>query len=307
MLTNEFGLPQPFVDAATSHHEYKPNRYSVTELLGGTCEAVLKRRHQGEGEEDVADRVWAIFGTAVHKVLQEAEASQDQIQENWLCVEIDGLCPKYELSGIFDLYDDSTGTVTDYKTCSVWKLQVGDFEDWRRQTLMYCWLLRRAGFDASNGEVVAIMRDHNMRKAKTERDYPKHPVMRVEWHFTDDDIRSIEEHIYGWFHAVHEQGYRADEELWPCSPDQRWHKPDKWAVMQTGKKRAIRLFEDEEQAGEYMDQLIEKNGARYHMEFRQGEDTRCQSYCSVAQFCPYGRKFFQDSENSQTPSADSVL
>jgi hypothetical protein len=106
---------------------------------------------------------------------------------------------------------------------------------------------------------------------------------------------------------VHEQGYRADEELWPCGPGQRWHKPDKWAVMQTGKKRAIRLFEDEEQAVEYMDQLIEKNGARYHMEFRQGEDTRCQSYCSVAQFCPYGRKFFQDSENSQTPSADSVL
>jgi len=57
MLTNELGLPQPFVDAASDSHEYKPNRYSVTEVLGGTCEAVLKRRHHGEQDEDVADRV----------------------------------------------------------------------------------------------------------------------------------------------------------------------------------------------------------------------------------------------------------
>jgi len=57
MLTNSMGLPQPFVDAATSSHKYTPKRYSVSDVLGGTCEAVLKRRHAGEGEEDVADRV----------------------------------------------------------------------------------------------------------------------------------------------------------------------------------------------------------------------------------------------------------
>jgi hypothetical protein len=55
MLTNSLNLPQPFVDAATSNHKYKSDRYSVTEVLGGTCEAILKRRHQGEGDEDVAD------------------------------------------------------------------------------------------------------------------------------------------------------------------------------------------------------------------------------------------------------------
>lgn len=58
MLTNTYDLPQPFVDAATSDHKYKPNRYSVTEVLGGTCEAILKRRHAGEAEEDVSDRLY---------------------------------------------------------------------------------------------------------------------------------------------------------------------------------------------------------------------------------------------------------
>lgn len=296
MITNELNLPQPFVDAATSHHEYKPNRYSVTEVLGGTCEAVLKRRHAGEGEEDVADSVWRIFGTAVHKVLQEAEATESQLQENWLSVEIEGLFPKYELSGVFDLYDDSTGTVTDYKTCSVWKLQVGDFDDWRRQTLMYCWMLQQAGFDAWNGEVVAIMRDHSVRKAKTERDYPKHPVMRISWHFSDKDMREIEERIYDWFHFAHMQEYRPDDELEPCSPEGRWHKPDKWAVKKKGRKTAVRVYESEKDARIRAMEENKKADSNdlYYVEFREGEDTRCQSYCSVAQFCPYGRKFFQE-------------
>lgn len=306
MLTNRLNLPQPFVDAATSDHEYKPHRYSVTEVLGGTCEAILKRRHQGESEEDVADSVWRIFGTAVHKVLQEAEATETQLQENWISVPIEGT--PYELSGIFDLYDDSTGTVTDYKTCSVWKTQVGDFEDWRRQTLLYCWMLRRLGFDAHRGEIVAIMRDHNMRKAKTEKDYPQHPVLKVGWDFSDDDLRCAESKLFEWFDMLtHQLNWQATGEgLMPCRPEQRWHKPDKWAVMKDGRKRAVRVFESEEEAVALLNSLKE-NDKGHHMEFREGEDTRCQSYCSVAQFCPYGRKFFQDSENSQPTSGDSVL
>ena len=55
ILTNKLNLPQPFVDAATNDHEYTEGRYSVTELLGGTCEAILKRRHSDELTDDVAD------------------------------------------------------------------------------------------------------------------------------------------------------------------------------------------------------------------------------------------------------------
>ena len=294
MITNKMNLPQPFVDAATSHHRYKPNRYSVTEILGGTCEAVLKRRHAGEGDEDVSDRLWAILGTAVHKVLESAHSAPEQHQEQWLCLPIDNDGERYELSGIFDLYDESTGTVTDWKVTSVWQVTFGDFEKWRGQLLAYCWMLRQKGHDAHRGQIVAMLRDHSQRKARTERDYPQHPVFVKEWDFTDDDFKDVERLIADWFLEVAFQERLPDDELEPCNPESRWHKPDKWAVVQVGKKRAIRLLDSEELASEYMDKLIDKNGARYHMEFRQGEDTRCQSYCSVAQFCPYGRKLFQE-------------
>ena len=294
ILTNNLNLPQPFVDAATSDHEYKPYRYSVTEVLGGTCEAVLKRRHQGEQEEDVADRVWAIFGTAVHKVLQEAEATDTQLQENWLSVPIKGT--KYELSGIFDLYDDSTKTVTDWKTCATWKVIFGDFEDWRKQTLMYCWMLRQLDIDARRGEIVAIMRDHNMRKAKTEKDYPKHPVYRIGWDFTDEDFESIENEVWHWFSEVSHEETVDDDYLEPCSPEQRWHKSVKWAVKKKGRKTAVRVYESEKDARVRAMEENKKADSNdlYYVEFREGEDTRCQSYCLVAQFCPYGRKIFQE-------------
>lgn len=291
--TNELNLPQPFVDAVKSRHVYKPKRYSVTEVLSGTCEAILKRRHDSEITDDVSQRIWALFGTAVHKVLEMAQATDTQLQEQWFSVPVGEL--GYELSGIFDLYDDSTGTVTDWKTTSCWTVIFGDFEKWRKQTLAYCWMLRKYGFDAHRGKVVALLRDHNMRKAKTEKGYPPHPVFTIEWEFTEKDFKEIESDILWWFSEVAHEETVEDDYLEPCSPEQRWHKPDKWAVMQVGKKRAIRLLDSEDQAVEYMDQLIEKNGARYEMEHREGEDTRCESYCSVAQFCPYGRKFFQES------------
>lgn len=284
--TNELGLPQPFVEAVKSNHRYTPKRYSVTDVLGGTCEAVLKRRHDSDITEDVSQRIWALFGTAVHKVLQEAEATDTQLQENWMSVPIMGT--KYELSGIFDLYDDSTKTVTDWKTCATWKVIFGDFEDWRKQTLMYCWMLRQIDIDARRGEIVAIMRDHNMRKAKTEKDYPKHPVYRIGWDFTEEDFKAIESDIFAWFGEVWHQEITDDDELEPCSSDARWHKPDKWAVMKDGRKRAVRVFESEEEAVELLNRLKESDQG-HHMEYRQGEDTKCDSYCSVSDFCPFAR------------------
>jgi hypothetical protein len=319
-ITNRLNLPEPFVAAATSDHEYAEGRYSVTDLLGGTCEAILKRRHADEIEDDVADRVWAIFGSAVHHILQDAQEAPEQLKENWLCVPIDitidGNCDhdgkptepykvtrRYELSGIFDLYDDATGTVTDYKTASVWKVQMGDFDDWRKQALMYCWLLQQIGFDAWTGRIVALLKDHSIRKSRTEKGYPKHPVVTLEWRFSNADIEQIEDEIYRWFVIVAAQSNLADDDLTPCDEQQRWHKPDKWAVMKAGRKRALRVYES---AAEAQSRAYKENGnswdGPYHVEFREGEDTKCESYCSVAEFCPYVRRMREAAAAADAPT-----
>lgn len=293
--TNELGLPQPFVEAAKSEHTYKPNRYSVTEVLGGTCEAVLKRRHQSEVTEDVSSMLWAILGTAVHKVLETAQSGPEQHQEQWICVPVtvptaDGR-KTYQLSGIFDLFDESTGTVTDWKVTSTWTVTFGDFENWRKQVLAYCWMLRQRGYDAHRGQIVAMLRDHSMRKATTERDYPRHPVFVKEWEFTVDDFSQIEEEITRWFKAVSIAEKVPDEQLDVCNPDKRWHKPDKWAVKKKGRKTAVRVYESEKDARVRAMEENKKADSNdlYYVEFREGEDSKCDSYCPVSDFCPFAR------------------
>ena len=72
-ITNKLNLPQPFVDAVTREYQYKDKQYSVTAILKDVREILLTRRHNDEIEQDVADMIWLIFGTAVHKVLEDSK------------------------------------------------------------------------------------------------------------------------------------------------------------------------------------------------------------------------------------------
>lgn len=284
ILTNKLNLPQPFVSAAQSDYAYTERRYSVTAVMKGVRQAILERRHADEITTDVADMVWAIFGTAVHRILQDAEETSDQIKENWLAVD---MANGYQLSGIFDLYDDFTGTVTDYKTCSEWKVIYRDYEDWRKQTLIYCWMLRRIGFNARRGEIVAIIKDHNMRKAETERDYPKHPVQRIGWDFTEEDFEGIGYWLNAQFMAIAAAEQLPDDKLPMCTEEERWHKPDKWAVVKGQNKRATRVFESQEEADALCAELTESTGKPHRVDFRPGEDSKCKAYCSACEFCSH--------------------
>ena len=283
MITNKLNLPQPFVDAATNDHKYKPHRYSVTEVLGGTCEAILKRRHVGEGEEDVASRVWAILGSAAHKILQEAKGTDYQLQEQWFKVNVGD----YELSGIFDLYDAVKKTVTDWKVTGTIKWQKQEFDDYRMQVLIYCWMLRQKGYEADNGEVIMILRDWSKSKARFDKEYPQLQVQKVSWKFTDNDFEEVKQYIFNWFANVAEQEKLRDSDLTPCSPKNRWHRDDKWAVVKDGVKRATRVLDNPNEAAVMCDRLSEKTGKPYHVEYRKGEDVKCEMYCSVAFACPF--------------------
>lgn len=285
-ITNVLNLPKPFVDAVTDDYTYKDKRYSVTSLLKGTCEAILQRRHQGEIEEDVADKIWLIFGKAVHSILENAEETPEQLKENWVGVDLDN---GYTISGIFDLYDDKTGTVTDYKTASVWKEIYGEWDDYRKQTLIYCWMLRKIGFDAKRGQIVAMLKDHSKSKAKFDKNYPKYPVVVKDFEFTEDEFVEIEKWINDKFREIAWYEELEDDQLEPCTPEERWAKPDKWAVMKKGRKSAVKLYENTSEAAERVriENENAKSGEPFYVEYRPGVDSKCEEYCSVKEFCPY--------------------
>lgn len=287
-ITNVLGLPQPFVDACTSDYTYTPKRYSVTQVLKGTKEAILERRHSGELEGDVADRVWAIFGSAVHRILQDAQETDTQLKENWVSAELPN---GYTLSGIFDLYDDSTGTVTDYKTASVWKAVKGEWGDYKCQTLCYCWILQQMGFNAHRGQIVALLKDHSKSKARFDKTYPQHPVVTVEWDFDDFDLMNAGVWLQAKFEELERYEQVPDDDIPPCHPAERWHQEDKWAVMKKGRKRAIKLYTDRLEADIHavMDPDL-------YVEERPGGDAKCEGYCSAAPFCSYWKEKYGKDE-----------
>ncbi len=283
-VTNSLGLPAPFVAAAESDHSYSPGRYSVTSLLKGAREAVLLRRHDDEIEQDVADMVWAVFGSAVHSILEGAQETDSQLKENYLVVDMPG---GYQLSGIFDLYDDATGTVTDYKTASVWKSMVGDTGDWRRQVLCYCWMLRQIGLNARRGEIVAMLKDWSQRDAETKAGYPPHPVAKVSWDFSEADVAECGRWIESRFAAIAEAESLPDADIPLCKPDERWSRGECWAVRREGLKRAAKLHDTEGAALEDAQARAEKEGKRYVVDHRPGEDSKCLRYCAARAFCAH--------------------
>lgn len=283
-ITNKLNLPQPFVSAIESDHKYTPKRYSVTDMLKGVREVILRRRHDDEIEEDVSDSIWLIFGIAVHSILENAQETDSQLKENKIVIPFEN---GYELSGIFDLYDDETGTVTDYKTASVWKVMFNDWSDYRTQTLIYCWMLQQLGFEAWNGEIVALLKDHSKTKAKTDYSYPNIPVYRIGWNFTDQDLVGIESALKSKLKELEKAEQLGDHELPICTPQERFLKDEKWAVMKKGVKKAKRLFDSESAAEEHAALLNDTEKGDFFVEHRPGRNVKCLDYCSAAEFCDF--------------------
>jgi len=284
-ITNHLNLPQPFVSAVESEYVPTPQQYSVTTVLNPSRYVILSRRHNSEVEQDVADMIWLLFGTAFHSILENSRAEEEQLQEQYLKQDL-GMFDKelegYKLSGKADLLDTKTNTMIDYKTTSVYKVMFGDYEDWRKQLLMYAWLFRQQGYKVNKGQIVALMKDHSKSKAKFDRTYPQYPVKVIDFEFDDQDFVDIEKEIIDKFKELKRCEQLKDNELPMCSMEERWNDGNKYAVKKKGNKRAERVFDTKEQAEEYM-----KDKKGYEIEERLGEDRRCMEYCSSCIYCPY--------------------
>lgn len=288
IITNKFNLPKPFVDAVTSEYTPTPNRYSVTTLLKGVKEIILSRRYHGQVEQDVSDMIWLIFGNAVHGVLESANEADDELKETFVEYTFKDL--GMTISGKQDLYSESEKMVTDYKTASVNKVLFNDWEDYRKQVLMYCYIFRKLGFEAENGQIVAVLKDWSTTKAKREHNYPPHPIHIEKWHFTDEDFDWCDKFITDKLQQIKAMEKLPDSLIPPCTEEERWHRPDTFAVMKKGNKRAVRVFDTLDEAQEYIidkrkDDI--KEGNKLSIEKRVGEDVKCCNYCNYCKWCSY--------------------
>lgn len=285
-ITNNQNLPSPFLRMAEEEYEYKPKRYSVTTLLKPVREILLKRRYNDELEQDVSDMVFSIYGKLVHALFEKYSEGENEFAEEKLSYTLEN---GYTVSGVIDLYDMCKAEVVDYKTASVWKAVYEDYGDWEKQGLMYAWLLRKNGLPCEKVVFYAILKDWSKTKAKTDANYPKLPIVKVEF-----DIGGLDE-IDGYIRAkIDEIIYyedKPDDELTLCSLEDRWNDGDKYAVMKNGRKTALRVLDSADEAEKWKSD----NGGDY-IDVRKGTDKKCVDYCLCCTKCEYWKRTYSNAE-----------
>lgn len=323
-LTNKHNLPEPVVDAVKNDTYNKGKAgYSVTELISPPRIRVLREQHWEELEEDVVDRIWSLMGQLMHLLLERAsykgKLSFGQIQvvlnelqekgseidlseffkrlvslftagklmlEERLFVEISGV----RVSGSPDRFEAVTldeGILDDWKFVTVYKTLHGVPAEYEQQLNMYAYILRKHGVPVTRARLRMPLRDWSKREARREGPpYPPVQFVTMEVPLWPDAkvLAFMEERV-----RLHEA---AKTNLPECTPEERWAKPTKYAVMKKGNKRAINggLKDGYEEAQALAEGLTQGTGVSHSVEHRPGESIRCQDYCPVAKFCSQWKK-----------------
>lgn len=289
IITNELNLPQALVDAVTTEKHNEEGCVSATTLLKGVRAILLTDRHWDEITVDVKDRLWALWGTVAHALLEKEYA--DTFTEEVVSEQVGDMT----VTGKFDCYDMKQEVLFDYKTTSVWKIVFQNFADWKQQGYIYAWLLSKKGVNVKECRFVAMLRDWSETESKRKADYPKSPIYEFSFPVFPSDLEDVEKVINLKVKQITDNLDTPDDELPLCDIDERWTEPTKYAVMKEGRKSAVKVFEDINEA----DALAEELGAKHYVETRLGRDKRCcKKYCECCQFCEYYRRFYAEEEQS---------
>jgi hypothetical protein len=285
-------LPAGLAKAVSTEGHNAEGCISATTLLQGIKQIILTERHWSELEDDVSDRVWAVFGTAVHSLL-ESEGENDFTEQDMQYKVGD-----ITVTGRIDNYNMATATICDYKTASVHKVKFGDFNDWYLQGMIYAWLLIRNNLPVKTCRFIAMLKDHSKTEAMRDYQYPKNPVYVYEFPVTAENLFKISAFIRMKVDAYKYHAALADNDIPPCLPVERWDRPTKYAVKKEGRKTAVRVLDDENAANGLTAEL----GKGHYVEHRPGESVRCQSYCLCREFCSY----YQENVASIPLSAEQI-
>lgn len=281
-ITNNYNLPDALVKyCEESQFGVKNKYYSVTTILNPVRSVLLMRRHNDEIVKDASEMINTLFGSATHSLIEKFDKTG--FAEMYLSQEItDG----YYLTGKCDLYDEKNYALVDYKTATCWKIIFKDFDDWKKQGLMYAWLLSKQHRLVSKLKFHALLKDwtaKDLRLAKLKGDfYPETQVYTWEYDVTTQDLIEIENFINERFSALIDGETLSDFDLPDCGKVDTWYTGDKFAVYKNvNDARATRVFDNEKEAKDF---ITNKGGV---LVYRKGEYRKCQDYCDCHEFCRY--------------------
>ena len=280
-LTNDAALPEVLVNAVRND-SYDPGKSDVTVsgLLSPTRLTTLRRRHEEELTEDVADRLWALFGQVVHGILERAGENENVLTEDRLYKKVLGKLIGGQVDSLTLAEADTGWTITDYKFVTAFRFADGTVPiEYEEQLNAYASIFRANGFKVDRVSLLAIYRDWSIGQSLRSEKYPRKGANLWEvplWPEAKADLWITER-----VEALIDASVIPDDELPECSDRERWAKPTTWALMKEGRKSAVRVHYSEDEADTHLREM----DAKHSITVRPGESIRCKSYCPVSDFC----------------------
>ncbi|MCP3681999.1 MAG: hypothetical protein GY861_04840, partial [bacterium] len=226
IVTNLSNLPKPLFNAAQP-------RKGIASFLTASRTTVsprqfwLEKRHYDSLTEDVTDRLWAVYGTAVHKISEGHGEPGDIIEKR---LESYFRLPK-SFSGQTDratILPSNALKLQDYKFTSVWSGIYGSLNDGlEKQLNSLCYLWRLDNYKVEQLEGILLFKDWKPMDALRIDDYPPQ-VMRVPvplW-----DFPTQEKYLTDKINLLCQYENTPDAELPVCTEDERWASPAKYKV-----------------------------------------------------------------------------
>jgi len=261
---------------------------SVTQLINPPRIDMLRKQHFAEMEKDLSEEWWALFGNAVHYILQLGKSPSMTVEQR-LFAEIDG----WPISGkpdVIDRHADHLFSLADYKVTTAFQLmkdEDGLKAEWEQQLNMLAYLFAVNHPKATIKElsIIAIVRDWQRSQAQSDLAYPVAPVTKIDaplWTlaqqkaFLEDRVRE---------HRNAEMMVDLGMPLPDCTDEERWMRQNTYAVIKKGGKRATKVFDNETEAQSDADKRSNRR-ATYEVIHRPGRSVRCHgNYCQCAQWC----------------------
>lgn len=318
--TNRFGMPASLYRACTTSNydprKSQPNVISLTALINPPLLQQLQKRHWDEAEEDVNSILPRLFGTALHSLVANAQKGKgiEMLVEERIYLSCDtfevynitgeekGVAKQdwfnpdvYYVSMQWDFYEqlsETEGLLEDLKSASAWALVFDPKgkDGWEEQLNVEAYVLRKLGFPVSKLQNTLVYKDWRKKESLQGGSYPKAKFDVVPQRIWSDE--QVEQYVRYRLRSHVPAIEMADNEIPICTETERWYKEGQYAIMKSGNVKSSKNFPENQkkEAYAFCEEKIRKDGPRYEMQFRPGENNRCEEWCSVKNICRFGKE-----------------
>lgn len=131
---------------------------------------------------------------------------------------------------------------------------------------MYAWLLRKNGVYVEKCRFHLFLKDHSLSKINRSENYPEVAFQTYEFNVTALDMVEIEKYITSRITDIEYYLDYPDNKLPMPTHEESWYTGDTYAVMKNGNQRAVKIFDNLDDATLYIG-----GASNLYIEERKGE------------------------------------